>query len=196
MTDARAPAWLRSWQAGGLAPDEAAARFLALDDVAPADLAGSWRGATLPTGHPLDGLLEGLGWWGKAVGPDGSVHPLLFRLRTGRVLPLEPALMPTALALAWPALARHRAVGAAFRAAGPMLVARRPGARLDRRDFAGRPGTALCYLRQPIVDHLRRVDDGRVIGLMERRGMAPLLFLLTRAAAPAGPVRTGCRTAG
>ena len=26
---------------------------------------GTWHGAEMPTGHPLDGLLAASGWWGK-----------------------------------------------------------------------------------------------------------------------------------
>ena len=26
---------------------------------------GTWHGAEVPTGHPMDGLLEASGWWGK-----------------------------------------------------------------------------------------------------------------------------------
>ena len=39
----------------------------------------------------------------------------------------------------------------------------------------------MIYDRQPIVDHFRRIDDDRVLGLMEMRGMErPFFFLLTR----------------
>src|SRR4051794_36791954 len=45
--------------------DDALALF---DASAAADtefMIGTWHGAELPTGHPLDGLLEASGWWGK-----------------------------------------------------------------------------------------------------------------------------------
>ena len=167
-----------------MGPAEAVGRFEGLADVAPDAMVGHWRGETLATGHPFDGLLEALGWWGKQVEGPERVHPLLFRLHSGVVAPLEPAVMPTAFALALPGLARSTTMRLAFQVMAPLLVARRPGARLERRGFRGRTGTALCYLRQPITDHLRRVDDRRVIGLMERRGMAPFLFLLTRSDVP------------
>jgi hypothetical protein len=39
----------------------------------------------------------------------------------------------------------------------------------------------MIYDRQPIVDHFRRIDSDRVLGLMEMRGMErPYFFLLTR----------------
>jgi hypothetical protein len=49
------------------------------------------------------------------------------------------------------------------------------------RDVRGRRAAAIVYARQPIVDHLRQIDPDRLLGLMDRRGMAtPYYFLLTR----------------
>ncbi|EYD78079.1 hypothetical protein Rumeso_00315 [Rubellimicrobium mesophilum DSM 19309] len=177
------PAWLSDWQARGLSTPEALACIDQLPAPDPEAVIGRWRGRTLPTDHPLDGLLEALGWQGKAVESPERVHPLLFRLPSGQVIPLEPALMPTRVALRWPALARSRPVRAAFAALGPLLRARGPAARLAPRVFRGRSGIALIYDRRPIADHLRRVDAGHVIGIMERKGMArPFFFLLSREA--------------
>lgn len=140
-----------------------------------------WQGESLSTGHPMDGLLEALGWYGKAVEGLDRVHPLLFRRPSGRVVAMEPALMPVRVALAWPSLARGRMVQTAFVALGPVLRARGPTASLGVRDFRGRRSAALIYASQPIVDYLRRVDADRVVGLMERSGMeAPFFFLLVR----------------
>ena len=39
----------------------------------------------------------------------------------------------------------------------------------------------MIYDRKPIIDHFRKIDDDRVLGLMEMRGMElPYYFLLTR----------------
>lgn len=176
------PPWLSSWRTRPLPTAEALARFDALPGLDPDNLVGQWRGATLPTDHPLDGLLEALGWHGKVIESPDRVHPLLFRLRSGRVVPLDPALMPTSVALRWPALARSAPTRAAFAALGPMFRARGPAAKLAWREFRGRRSAALVYDRQPITDHLRRADEDRVVGLMERKGMAPFFFLLTRGA--------------
>ena len=46
------------WQ---IAP-KALSCFDALQSVEPEAMIGRWRGAGLPTGHPLDGVLELLGW--------------------------------------------------------------------------------------------------------------------------------------
>lgn len=175
------PAWIPSWRTGGLSTADALSCFDALPGVEPDDVIGRWRGESLSTGHPLDGLLEALGWQGKALEGSDRVHPLLFRSPSGRATPVEPALMPTRIALMWPTLARSWPVRAAFASLRPALRARRHAARLRTREYRGRHSAAIVYNGQPIVDHLRRVDANRVLGLMERRGMEqPFLFLLTR----------------
>jgi hypothetical protein len=181
--DPAVPEWLSAWQGRALSTSEALTRFDGLSSLPPEDMAGRWRGRSLTTGHPLDGLLEALGWHGKSVESPARVHPLLFRLASGRVVPLEPALMPAGVALRWPALSRSAPLRAAFGVLGPLLRARGPAAHLAQREFRGQRGTALVYDRQPITDHLRRVDADHVIGLMERTGMArPFFFLLSREA--------------
>ncbi len=142
---------------------------------------GRWRGVGLPTGHPLDGVLELLGWYGKAFESADTVHPLLFRTRSGEVVPLDPRLMPVSVALRWPSFARSAPVRAAFAAGRAFLHAHHSAARLRTDNFRGKRSAALIYDRQPIIDHFRRIDDHRVLGLMEMRGMErPFFFLLTR----------------
>lgn len=190
MTETEPP-WLAAWHAGRVSTDEAISRFDSRPGLEPANLVGLWRGQSLPTGHPLDGLLEALGWYGKAIQSPDHVHPLLFSSPSGRVRPLDPSLMPTAVALRWPGFARSLAVRLVFAAAGPILQASRPGARLTLRDFRGKRSAAIIYKRQPIIDHLRSLDANRVIGLMERKGMdRPFFFLLTREAEHRPFIRT------
>ena len=117
------PRWLSDWQAGPIPSTDALARFDALLGVEPEAMIGRWRGTGLPTGHPLDGVLESLGWYGKAFESADRVHPLLFRTRSGEVIPLDPRFMPVSVALRWPAVARSAPVRMAFaagRAASPL----------------------------------------------------------------------------
>lgn len=176
------PDWLSRWATHGVAPGAALDRFDGLPEVAPEAILGRWRGAELPTGHPLDGLLGRLGWYGKLFrGPD-DVQPLLFRRPSGEPMPVDPALMPVRVALRWPALARSAPARASFAALRPLLRARTPKARLRRIEFRGRSSAAMIYDRQPIIDHFRRVDDASLLGLMDLRGVAPFFFLLRREA--------------
>jgi hypothetical protein len=175
------PGWLSDWQAGPISRTDALAHFDVLPSVEPEAMIGRWRGAGLPTGHPLDGVLESLGWYGKAFESADSVHPLLFQTRSGEVIPLDPRYMPVNIALRWPALASSAPVRAAFTAGRPLLRTHHSAAILRAVNFRGKRSAAMIYARKPIIDHFRSIDDDRVLGLMEIRGMErPFFFLLTR----------------
>ncbi|MFC4728319.1 DUF4334 domain-containing protein [Coralloluteibacterium thermophilus] len=174
------PRWLADWRGGVLAPADALAHYDRLPGLRTAALRGRWRGAELRTGHRLDGLLPALGWWGKAFRGDDDVDPLLFATGRGTVA-LQPARMPLSLALAAPPLARSAPVRGAFALARPLLRTRRPAARLREIVHRGVASAAMLYDRLPIVDHFRRIDEARVLGLMDLRDSAqPFFFLLER----------------
>ncbi len=178
---ANAPDWLRAWQNRTIEPAAALDRFDGLPGLEPGAMFGEWRGRSLPTGHPLDGLLEALGWHGKAFEALDRVHPLLFRDRSGAPVAIEPAWLPVDIALRLPGFSRSAPVRAAFRALRPLLRARGPAARLETRHFRGRTSAAMVYDRLPITDHFRRIDADRVLGLMElRRSPQPFFFFLYR----------------
>jgi hypothetical protein len=169
--------------AGGTTPATALAFFDELPAVPLGDLVGRWRGSGLPTGSPLDGLLEAVGWYGKEVVDPETVHPLLFRDRAGRPRPINPAVAPLALLRRWPQVGRTAAARRAFAAVRPLLRARGPTARLRMVEHRAVVTTALVYDRLPIVDVFRRVDDGTLLGLMDLRGLPdPYLFVLRRVA--------------
>jgi hypothetical protein len=174
----------RCWTDSPKSTAEAMGLFDALPGVEPHDMVGRWRGRSLATGHPLDGLLELLGWYGKAFEPSREAHPLLFRTRSGAIVPLDPRLMPTAVALRWPEFARSRVTRMAFALLLPTLRIERPAAKLRSCNFRGRRSTAMVYNARPIIDHFRRVDADRLLGLMERPASqpeSPFFFELERA---------------
>ena len=166
---------MRRWRRSGVSTEAALARFDGLPDVKPDELIGAWRGIGMPTGHPLDGLLERLGWRGKRFESDERVDPLIFEPGVA----LDPRWLPLALALHWPRLARSAPVSAGFVLLRPALRARGPTAHLARVAFRGCLSAAMIYDRQPIVDHFRRIDAIRLLGLMQTRSAAPFFFLLT-----------------
>lgn len=53
--------------------------FRSLPPIAPRELVGLWKEHGIPTGHPFDGVLENLSWFGKRFTPDMRVDALLFR---------------------------------------------------------------------------------------------------------------------
>jgi hypothetical protein len=168
-----------------LAAGTTAAAALALfDDLPAVELAGvlgRWRGSSLPTGSPLDGLLEAHGWYGKEAVDAETVHPLLFRDRAGRPRAINPVIAPLTLIRHWPGAGRLPGASAAFAAVRPLLHTRRPAARLRMLEYRGVLSAAIVYDRLPVVDLLRRVDDGTLLGLMDLRGLPdPFFFVLRR----------------
>src|SRR4051812_33376044 len=178
MDDAAAARWLREHGSGAAARD-ALAFF---DDRPAVDLAGMtgrWRGSGLPTAHPFDGLLEAYGWYGKEVLDPETVHPLLFRDAQGRARPVDPAYAPLAVLRQAPGLARTPIARAGFAVVRPLRTTRRPAARVRTVEHRGVVSAALVYDRLPIVDVLRRVEPGTLLGLMDMRGVpAPFFFVL------------------
>jgi hypothetical protein len=181
-----AAAWLRA-HAGGASPADALAFFDRCPPPDPGELPGRWRGSGLPTGHPFDGLLERYGWYGKEVlGPE-AVHPLLFRGARGTVFPVDPAHAPLGLLRRAPGLARSPVARAAFAVVRPLRHTRRPAARLRTVRHRGALCPAVVYDRLPVIDVLRRVGDGILVGLMDMRDVpAPFFFVLTRQDEAAG----------
>jgi hypothetical protein len=144
-------------------------------------MVGRWRGSALPTGSPLDGLLEAYGWWGKEVVDTETVHPLLFADRRGVPRPVTPRPVPLTVLRRWPALAHVAVVRSLGRAVRPLLTTSRPAARLRVVTHRGVATAALLYDALPIVDVFRRIDDDVVLGLMDMRGLeAPFAFVLRR----------------
>ena len=67
----------------------------------------------------------------------------------------------------------------AFAAGRALLRSDHSAASLQAVTFRGKRSAAMIYDRQPIIDHFRKIDDDRVLGIMEMRGMElPYFFLL------------------
>ncbi|GAA3025092.1 DUF4334 domain-containing protein [Gordonia defluvii] len=49
------------------------------------EILGAWRGGELPTGHPMDGQLEQVGWHGKTFRSALDVQPLVCRGADGEL---------------------------------------------------------------------------------------------------------------
>jgi hypothetical protein len=175
--EAAAERWIDEHDAGA----EAALAFFDLLPAVPiGEMTGRWRGSGLPTGSPLDGLLEAYGWYGKEFLDGERVHPLLFATPSGP-RPVDPALIPLSVLRDRPALARSRAARVAFRVVRPALRTARPRARLRAVEHRGVVTAAMFYDALPIIDVFRRVSSGTVLGLMDMRGLAdPFFFVLRR----------------
>ncbi len=152
-------------------------QFDALQPIPSAEMHGLWRGQELCWGHPMEGMLQGLGWYGKIFLDDDRVHPLLFfnGARSG-LFSVHPGRVPVGLALPG-----HPLLGALLRLLRPFISTSKPTARLRQVEHRGVVSAAMVYDHLPIIDHFRRLDDQSIMGLMDRRGdTQPYLFTLTR----------------
>lgn len=157
--------------------------FDSLPEVEAEAMIGTWHGAEVPTGHPLDGLLTASGWWGKQFVDGERVHPLLFPTADGSALwPLNPAAAFSGLGIAtrFTTLKKLR-YKRAFSALRPALQARGPKARLRTTRYRGVDTATMIYDQVPVNDVFRRVDADTVLGAMDLRGSpAPYFFVLQR----------------
>lgn len=173
------PDWLLDWQQEGVSTHSAIWRFDGLRPVTAEDLLGHWLGSELPTDHPLDGILTALGWHGKAFFVPDAAHPLLFGDGAGGVTPLDPVRLPVRLALRLPWLARSRLARRLFSGIRRLAVSDPPAAHIEVLPFHGKSSAAMVYDRLPVTDHFRRIDERRLLGLMEMPGMErPFFFML------------------
>lgn len=173
---------LARMRADGVTAAVALALFDSLPPVLPYEMIGQWRGDGIPTGHPLDGLLEAYGWYGKAFYDEDRVDPLLFDTARGPV-PLDPRWLPLGALRFW--AIRSGIARLAFRVARPLFSTRRPAARLRVIDWNGQATAAMIYDRLPIVDMFKRVSPDLLLGLMDARGYPPFFFSLERCIASA-----------
>jgi hypothetical protein len=145
-------------------------KFQSLPPIEPREMIGLWTGQSIPSGHPIDGVLENLGWFGKRFTPEMRADPLLFRFDERRLIAVDPARIPLRLALRFHKVGRTRAARNLFPHLLRGLRAKGPVASLKTMSFQGVASAALVYDDQPIVDHFRRMDDRKIIGAMTIQG--------------------------
>lgn len=143
--------------------------FNTLEPVNPEDMIGLWKGSGHPSGHPLDGVLENLHWFGKRFHPDMRADALLFEGQPGKLIAIEPAFFPIRWAIRFAGLGRTERAWNLFSHFRPRLRAKGTTASLEQRMDEGVLTTSMVYDRQPIVDFFRRSDD-MVIGKMVVNG--------------------------
>jgi hypothetical protein len=180
LQSSAARGWLAAARRHGTDTAQALAVFDRLDPLPVEAALGQWRGADVPTGHLLDGMLPAFGWAGKDLRDAEAAFPLLFE-HGDAVIAIEPKVLPVRLA-AHCRVHRSRWVRAAFEAVKPVLRTTRPSARLRMTQCRGRSSATLLYDALPIRDVFRRVDDDCLLGLMDCRYFdAPFFFVLERA---------------
>ena len=150
--------------------------FRGLPAVEPDAFAGLWKGRGIPAGHPFDGVLENLGWFGKRFTPDMRADALLFRSGERRLIAIDPRWIPLGLALRFHQFGRTPMARNLFSYLQRRIRAHGPVASLKTMVFDGVESAAMVYDDQPIADHFRRIDERRVMGAMTIRGDERLYF--------------------
>ena len=134
-TPAALQRFARALEQGRVSADEALAIFDALPAVEVPFMLGAWKGAGFPTGHALDGVLEGYHWHGKRFDSVEHVHPLVFSRRDGSLTYVNPLLT-------LPSLVQPKRLAHAIELV-PALV--------ERMMAGSEPGRALRLLDHPLV---------------------------------------------
>ncbi|PZM16463.1 DUF4334 domain-containing protein [Rhizobium tubonense] len=151
-------------------------QFQCLPPIEPREMIGLWRSRGIPAGHPFDGVLENLGWFGKRFTAELRADALLFRSGQHELIPIDPARIPLGLALRFHKVGRTRAARNLFSYLRRGLRAKGPVASLKTMSFRGVTSAAMAYDEQPIVDHFRRIDERRIMGMMEIEGDERIYF--------------------
>lgn len=134
--------------------------FDGLEAVGLEELLGTWKGRELRTGHPLDGVLKKLRWYGKAFHDAENVDPLLFELPGGEITAIDPA----------PVYDKRK-----------LLKAAGGKARMRNVECRGKVSAAMVYDNLPIIDHFRKAGDGVLLGMMDKKGdKLPYFFILEK----------------
>jgi hypothetical protein len=165
----------------GTSPAIALAFFDSLPPAELADLPGAWRGRGVPTGHPLDGMLERFGWHGKRFESTEEAHPLVFTGRNSVLVSVDPARIPIGMVVRVPGLVNTAFVARLFRLGLPLLRTRKPAAQLRMTEHRGVLTATMIYDALPINDIFRKAGQDTLLGLMDLRGMEePFFFILRR----------------
>ncbi|PSB28199.1 hypothetical protein C7B82_15145 [Stenomitos frigidus ULC18] len=143
---------------------------------------GSWKGASFPTDHPLDGVLEAYHWHGKRLDDAEHVQPLVFKTMSGGTTSIDPVwMLPIVRWLDRLPIPKSEAVGRVFQMALPLFATNRSCARLRLTNYRGKESATMIYDALPINDIFRKVDANTVFSVMDLKGMEqPFFFMLQR----------------
>ena len=166
-------------QQGKATTDEALKLFDELDTIGLDFMMGRWKGSGFDTNHPLDGLLETIGWYGKEFIDLDNVHPLLFS-DGNEIFKVDPNPTITNLGLKFP-LPQNQSMKPVYSTMSKLLKTEESKARVRMMEYRNQVSATMIYDYLPIHDTFRKIDDNRVLGLMDWKGIPePFFFLLDR----------------
>ena len=152
----------------------------AFDSLPPASLEfmhGQWKGFEIETGHPLEGLLTQSGWYGKIFENNEEVHPLVFFGKENKELyALNPEYLPLEFSQS-----KTNLLGALINKSRIVLETKESKARLRNVEYRSKVYATMVYDEKPIFDMFAKIDDHRVLGVMDLKGsLHPYFFVLER----------------
>ena len=158
-------------------PEEAFEVFDSLEPVNDIEfMIGQWKGTEIASGNPWDELLPNSGWYGKIFTSDEEVHPLVYYGGENEIYPVDPAAIPTSFKLPTGDYLKPF-----FQAARPAFQAQTTTARLRNIEYRKNTYTTMIYDSVPILDYFAKIDENRVFGIMDWKGVGtPYVFLLDR----------------
>lgn len=137
---------------------------------------GRWKGSEVDTGHPMDGLLELTGWYGKLFVNKDEVHPLLFYTKGGKSLyAVNPQFIPLNIKIP-----KWKIWSKVMQLLKPILKTKKTTARLRMMTCRGKLTATMIYDNKAIFDHFVKIDDNTVLGLMDLKGSAPPYFWIMK----------------
>jgi hypothetical protein len=138
---------------------------------------GRWKGKEIESNHQMDGLLAATGWYGKLFLNPEEVHPLLFYTKKlTELYSVNPRIVP--MHMKFP---KSNVVGILMKLAKPFLQTKKSSARLRMIEYRNRATATMCYDEKAILDHFAKIDETRVMGVMDLKGVPePYIFILER----------------
>jgi hypothetical protein len=168
-----------------LSQQKAFAIFDGLEAVHLQFMLGTWKGRELHTGHPMEGMLDLLQWYGKEFVDYETVHPLLCRTKHDKFFYANPGLMPFDSPLFRKCICGHLPM-TALRIIStlilPLVHTKRSKARIRMIEHRGIVSAAMIYDQLGICDVFRKLDENTVLGVMDLKGEHQLgyFFVLER----------------
>lgn len=137
--------------------------FDMLEPVNAKGIKGKWKGSELPSGHPMDGLLDASDWYGKYFSNTENVFPLLFKKCNGTLFAGNPALIPLRLAEKMP----RALVKVLFKLASPFIATKKSSARLRMMKYRNKNTAVMIYDQKPVLDIFAKVDEKTLLGVTD-----------------------------
>lgn len=154
--------------------DELLQEFDQLESVSLDFMIGRWRGFEIKTGHPADGGLERTNWYGKVFKDAEIVFPLVYyNADRTSLFAGDPKLV----------IGKTSEKTPQAEISSTILKAKteEAKARLRMLEYRGVVSATMIYDEFPINDAFRKIDDHRVLGVMDFKGVpAPYFFVLER----------------